>query len=70
MRGLVRRVVRGVVALCVAAAGLALAPAAASAQTLPLVTNTAESSAGGHTVAADELIATSFTTGTNPSGYA
>ena len=68
--GSVRRVVRGAVALCVAAAGLALAPAGASAQSLNvLVSNSSETSAGGHTVAADELIAASFTTGANPSGY-
>ena len=68
--GSVRRVARGVVVLCVVAAGLALAPAGASAQSLNvLVSNSSETSAGGHTVAADELIAASFTTGANPSGY-
>ena len=64
-----RQVARGLVVLALVAAGLALAPTAASAQSTPLVTNAAETSAGGHTVASDELLAVSFTTGAHPSGY-
>ena len=69
--GVVGRVVRGLVALCVAVAGLALAPpAVASAQSVVLVSNFAETAAaGGESVAADDLVAVSFTTGANPSGY-